>query len=69
VSTTPGKATLKKHCGRYMPRQGASEMDKLRALAGVNGARPRHPRVADAAEIGSEMAKIGSDDLKATLDE
>lgn len=25
-------ATLKKHYGRYMPRQGASEMDKLREL-------------------------------------
>ena len=49
-------ATLKKHYGRYMPRQGASEMHKLRAVACEH--RPMHSRGAGAAEIGSEVSKV-----------
>src|SRR5262249_4304344 len=47
-------ATLRKHYGKYMPRQGASEMNKLRAAGRT-------------AKIGSETGEIGSEDLKASL--
>jgi integrase len=47
-------ATLRKHYGKYMPRQGASEMNKLRAAGRT-------------AKIGSGTAEIGSEDPKATL--
>jgi hypothetical protein len=58
-------ATLRKHYGKYMRWQGASEMDKLRAVASVNP--PMQPWAAVATEIGSETPKIGSEVSKVAL--
>jgi len=51
-------ATLRKHYGKYMlPRQSASEMNKLRAAGRGTGAPPMG-NVRDAAKIGSEDTKV-----------
>ena len=60
-------ATLRKHYGKYMPRQGASEMDKLRAVGGATAVLSKSARATLEAEIGSETPKIGSEVSKVAL--
>ena len=52
-------ATLRKHYGKYMPRQGASEMDKLRAAGEANGVLPSADRGTQRVEIGSKTRRSG----------
>jgi hypothetical protein len=60
-------ATLRKHYGKYMPRQGASEMDKLRAVGGANAVLSKGARATLEAEIGSETPEIRSEISKVAL--
>ncbi len=52
-------ATLRKHYGKYMPRQGASEMEKLRAAGGASRALSTSDLSTHQAEIGSETSRSG----------